>query len=407
MKKRIIAGIITLVMVMGMVGCGSSQKQEAETQEATTQVVDETENTAPEDWYKEILADEATQKEYPYYRLLDVNLDGVDELFLSTTEKHFIGAEDKACLISDYNGDIKTLQEIGGQGGEYWIWGKVDATLSYYSRLSGESHIILYNLKNGELVQVATADYYAAHHYPEEDTDEAKFMIDGKEVAEEEYDSFYEQYGNEAGAIDFEKYGEAAAEEDDHAGLSQAEYDALMKQVADSEITKGYADLLPDEAFAAAKIVGIDEENGEAKAYARLYTSEMVSLKEKAFEMSGAAGEVIIYFDKSGEEPKLTKVEWSADGEDHEAWMEENFPADYKKAIDDYDAAREDANSDLFAEISKKVEDAMGVPVEKELLLDIDTEKGTYEIIKTIETGEPGVDYKFETETVEEGKIGE
>lgn len=407
MKKRIIAGIITFAMVMGMVGCGSSQKQEAQTQEATTQVVDETENTAPEDWYKEILADEATQKEYPYYRLLDINLDGVDELFLSTTEKHFIGGEDKACLISDYNGDIKTLQEIGGAGGEYWIWGKSDVTLSYYSRLSGESHIILYNLKKGELVQVSTADYYAAHHYPEEDTDAAKFMIDGKEVAEEEYDSFYEQYGNEAGAIDFEKYGETAAEGDDHAGLSQAEYDALMKQIAEKEITLGYQGLLPDEAFAAAAIFGIDEEDGESKAYSRLYTSEFVSLKEKAYEMSGSSGEVIIYFDKSGEEPKLKKIEWSADGEDHETWMNENFPADYKKKSDDYNAATDNANNQLFEEVSKKAEESMGVPVETENLLEIDTEKGTYEIIKTIETGEPGVDYKFETETVEEGKLGE
>jgi hypothetical protein len=408
MKKRVIAGIITFVMVMGMVGCGSSQKQEQEPkpQEATTQVVEETENTVPEDWYKEILADEKTQKEYPYYKLLDINIDGIDELFLSTTNKSFIGAEDKACLMCDYNGEIKTLQEIGGQGGEYWVFGQSDATLSHYSRLSGESHIVIYKLENGELNQISTADYYAAHHYPEEDTDAAKYMIDGKDVSEEEYEGCYEQYGNEAGAITFEKYGETTGADDNHAGLSQSEYDALMKQIADKEITKQYADLLPDEAFAAAKIFGIDEDD-QSKAYARLYTAEFVALKDKAYEMSGSAGEVIISFDKSSGEPKLVKVEWSADGEDHEAWMEENFPGDYKKALDVYDSIRENANGDLFDEVSKKAEEALGVTVEKENLLEIDTDAGTYKIIKTIETGEPGEDYKFETETVEEGKIGE
>jgi hypothetical protein len=123
--------------------------------------------------------------------------------------------------------------------------------------------------------------------------------------------------------------------------------------------------------------------------------------------MSGSAGEVIIHFDNSGDEPKLKEVEWSADGEDHDAWMEKNFPADYKKMSDDYDAATDNANGRLFDEVSKKVEESMGVSVETENLLEIDTDKGTYEIVKTIETGEPGVDYKFETETVEEGKIGE
>lgn len=50
----------------------------------------------------------------------------------------------------------------------------------------------------------------------------------------------------------------------------------------------------------------------------------------------------------------------------------------------------------------------MGAPVETENLLEIDKEKGTYEIIKTIETGNPADDsYKFDTETIEKGKISD
>jgi hypothetical protein len=50
----------------------------------------------------------------------------------------------------------------------------------------------------------------------------------------------------------------------------------------------------------------------------------------------------------------------------------------------------------------------MSVPVEKELELTIDQDKGTYEIVKTKESGSPeNDDYKFETETVEQGKLSE
>ena len=52
------------------------------------------------------------------------------------------------------------------------------------------------------------------------------------------------------------------------------------------------------------------------------------------------------------------------------------------------------------------VEKAMGVPIEQNDLLSIDTDKETYEIIKVIESGE-GENYKFDTETLEKGNLSD
>ncbi len=203
MKKFLGMGIVLAMTVMaaGCTGQKAQAPEKATTQAETTQV-----EAAAEDWYKTVLEDEATKKEYPYYALVDIDLDGQDELFLSTTEEHFIGDDQKACVMTYYEGEVKTLQEIGGAAGEYWIYGQSDATLSYFSRMSGESHIVLEKLENGELKEISTADYYGPHHYTEEDNAEAVYLIDGEKVSTEDGESYYEQYGNDAGALTYEKY---------------------------------------------------------------------------------------------------------------------------------------------------------------------------------------------------------
>ena len=53
-------------------------------------------------------------------------------------------------------------------------------------------------------------------------------------------------------------------------------------------------------------------------------------------------------------------------------------------------------------------EEALGVPVETENLLEIDLDAGTYKITKTIESGDPGSeDYTFDVETVESGNLSD
>lgn len=198
--------------------------------------------------------------------------------------------------------------------------------------------------------------------------------------------------------------GEQGKTETVKAELSDAQLESLMKQVAESDVTKSYGDYLRDEAFFAnAEVFGIDRDGDQGTAYAYLYDGEYVVLKDKAYEMSGSAGEVMIKFIYGKDDVTLSEVIWSADGEEHEKWMKENFPAEYLKKSKNYKAYDANGRSVLSSKLRKTVEEALGVPVESENLLMIDTDKGTYEIIKTID----GDDGTFDTETLETGNLKE
>ena len=199
-KKVLLLTGLAAVMAATAAGCGTASAPAKET--ATTQAAVETQ--ADENWYQAVLDEQASNGDYQYYALHDINLDGTDELFLSTTEDHFIGDDQRACVMAFVDGQPKVLQEIGGNAGEYWVVNQSDATLTYFSRLSGEGHLVLSKLENGELVQVSTADSYGPHHYTEKDNDEQIFFIDGKEASQEDYDSYFEQYGNQAGAVTYQ-----------------------------------------------------------------------------------------------------------------------------------------------------------------------------------------------------------
>ena len=199
-KKIVLLTGMAALLAMAAAGCGAASAPAKE--EATTQAATETQ--ADENWYQAVLDEQASKGDYQYYTLRDIDLDGVDELFLSTTADHFIGSDQKACLMACVDGQPKVLQEIGGNAGEYWLVNKIDATLSYFYRSSGEGHIVLSKLENGELVQIGTADTYGPFHNEKQDNKEQESFIDGDEVTQEEYDGYFEQYGNEAGALTYE-----------------------------------------------------------------------------------------------------------------------------------------------------------------------------------------------------------
>ena len=189
--------------------------------------------------------------------------------------------------------------------------------------------------------------------------------------------------------------------------LSSREKDSLMHQVAESEITKNFEQYLPEEAFADAVIFGIDRDGAMGTAYSYLTTADYVALKGKAYIMSGSSGEAIIRFEYTEEGIELKEVEWSADGSDHDSWIRENYPEAYLDKDINYDAYSEDGTNKLLTSLRSEVKKVMGVPVETENLLSIDLDSGTYQIIKTIESGEPGTDYQFDTEVVDEGNLSD
>ena len=200
--------------------------------------------------------------------------------------------------------------------------------------------------------------------------------------------------------------GKTAAEEESSvitaSGLSAEQTDSLMKQIANSDVADVYGEYLTNEAFAAAEIFGIDRNGDDAAAYAYLFEGGYVVFKDKAYNMSGSSGTVIIKFtfdDNDG--VTLSEVVWSADGDLQDAWMKENFPAEYLKKAESYNAYDENGNNVLAARLEKTVEEKLGVPVAHDELLTIDTDNGTYELVRTID-GENGA---FDTEPIEKGDL--
>ncbi|MBR2547944.1 MAG: hypothetical protein IKF07_07140 [Eubacterium sp.] len=188
--------------------------------------------------------------------------------------------------------------------------------------------------------------------------------------------------------------------------LTDSQKDSLLWQISDQEIELRYQEYIPDEEFANAEFFGIDREGDEGKAYVNLVQGEYVVVDGRAYNVSGSAGEAIIRFQYTDDQPKYLETIWSADGGDHEKWMEENFPESYLKKSEQFVANNDEGENVLFLEMEKAVEEEMGVPVEKDDLLEIDDEKGTYQILKVVETGDPADDtYKFDTEVIQEGML--
>ena len=185
------------------------------------------------------------------------------------------------------------------------------------------------------------------------------------------------------------------------AELNDAEMASLMRQVAESDVSRSYGEYLKDEAFADAEVFGIERDGDQGTAYAYLYDGEYVVFKDKAYEMSGSAGEAMIKFVYGEDDVTLSEIIWSADGGEHENWMKENFPAEALRRAKNYKAYDSNGKSILGSKVNETVEGALGVPVETENLLMIDIDNGTYELIKTMD----GNDGTFDTETLETGKL--
>lgn len=186
--------------------------------------------------------------------------------------------------------------------------------------------------------------------------------------------------------------------------MTEAGIASLMDQVAKDSFTFEYKDFMPDEGFASAEIFDVTKDGDTFSAHSYLETGEYVVIKDKAYFISGSAGEVILKY-TFGEGPELKEIVWSADGSAHEKWIKDNFT---EKAIEG-DKAYLKANGDGVSALTKKIEEAaaekMGVPVELENFLQINDEEGTYEIYKVLDEPEDTEENKFETETIEKGKL--
>ncbi len=139
----------------------SSEKAPDAAENVAAQEADEKDDGS--DWLREYLSDDSVKEKYPCCRSVDVNRDGVPVLLLSTTEEAFISDQDQACMVVFRDGKAEVVKEIGNAGGDKFYCDTGEHTVTWYSRLSGERHIEVYTVKDGNLEKAASADYYAEH----------------------------------------------------------------------------------------------------------------------------------------------------------------------------------------------------------------------------------------------------
>ena len=185
--------------------------------------------------------------------------------------------------------------------------------------------------------------------------------------------------------------------------LSAAEMQSLLEQVAKSDVYIEYGDYLKEEAFAVAEVFGVRKDGDRGTAYVYLDEEAFVVLKGKAYAVTGSVGETIIRFIYTDSGVALSEVVWGDDGDLHEDWIKKNYPAEYRKKAKAYQPRDLNGDSILDIKLREKVEATLGVPVESDDLLEIDADKGTYKIIKTID-GDNG---SFDMETVEQGSLAD
>ena len=213
MKKKILVMAAAAMMAFGIAACGqaassdaTAAKKPATTEAITETILENTKDTADSDWYMQVLSDPTFLQKYSYYKFVDLNGDGVPLLFLSTTEKSFIGGEDYACLVAFVDGKPQVLKEIGGGGGESFYCDTENHLLTYFSRLSGEGHLEVYQLTDGKPNKIESLDNYGPMHDPESNGENKEIVrrINGKDVSEEEYTAAWDKYASEKNIITYD-----------------------------------------------------------------------------------------------------------------------------------------------------------------------------------------------------------
>lgn len=192
--------------------------------------------------------------------------------------------------------------------------------------------------------------------------------------------------------------------------MSASDKDSLMRQVVEQEGQSYlyYSDYLKEDVYADAKLFGVQKvKSNQYNAYVRLNIDEYVELNGKAYNMSGSEGEAVLHYEQTTEGPVLHEIEWARDGSDYQKWVRVTFPVICQIRQRLYEAFDSSGRSYLMSSLAKQVEKEMGVSVEWDDQLEIDMDKGTYEVMRIKESGSPGADYVFDTEVVESGKLVE
>jgi|GEM_PF-1431502 len=262
MLKKWIAVLLSLMLIsMTFALAGSAEPSNAEEEMA---------EGADSDWYMEILDDPEIAGEFPYHCFADVNGDGVPVLIVSSTEEAFIGAEDHANVYLYRDGGAELVLSVGGAGGDKFFCNAGSHTLTHYSRLSGEEHIEVCEVKDGALTPIMKVDRYAPNHGPAENAEADTFFRDDAEISAEEGEALFAQYADDGEAVCYEPLSIAnpwvdmTAEELEQAsgvrlGVPEGAEDIIWRWLADESLAEMQFTLDGDEYCARVKPAALEE----------------------------------------------------------------------------------------------------------------------------------------------------
>lgn len=175
---------------------------ETETEaETTTESVNEAPDTSADykSLYKEKLSELRENEEYEpsisTFDLCDIDNDGTPELIAAFGNYH-------AAMVTIFtvrNGEVIKLSDpsLGDEYSGFGSWGTAQVAEGGYiaSRYSGmgSGYAVYYRLENGELTHLVSSEHHT--YFTDESEEEGdKFVIDGNEVSEEEYNEAVGKY---------------------------------------------------------------------------------------------------------------------------------------------------------------------------------------------------------------------
>ena len=140
---------------------------------------------------------EQYKDQYPYYRILDINGDGNNELFLSNQEGTFFTDEGKVLLLANQDGKIKKVEEYSYPGGFFLYFNAEEHKLTFLTRLSGsgEAHICRYN--GDKMKEETVLENYGPFHDPRVENRETTYYVNRKAVQKADYDKYANKYMKE------------------------------------------------------------------------------------------------------------------------------------------------------------------------------------------------------------------
>ena len=175
-------------------------------------------------------------------------------------------------------------------------------------------------------------------------------------------------------------------------------------QIAEKALDNRYLEYFPGRALAEMVVFDCVRKNaGEVSACVLVDAEEFVNLQKRLYSMSGITAEAVITYTLP--DKRLTEIEFSEDGAGREKWVREHFTGKALRARKEYISGSGDIKGDIREKLWSKAEKTLGCPVETEEQLNVDMDKGTWEIVKTIRIGDAAGTGRFEPWVLDKGTL--